>query len=279
MTEVGVTDVGVTDVGVTDQQPAPPAEPTGWEIAVAVNAALKGLLGAMGQSGHVCREAIAVEVRLDTERGYADLLGQVVGAVRKRVRAGDTVVVAEKLVAAAQGRLGPADVLTSPDPKTVDAATRAALADKWSRHCGFPVTPLHLLLADEFTHPARGAVATLGCEDHNGAAHDLATAIRADAGTVVDVVISDTDTGIDVRAPLIGTLTLGATPVGATAGLTLYECMRCACAAEFVRGHDRGIPIVICRPARRCADRPRSGDHRGYAGALDRGREGALTYD
>jgi hypothetical protein len=253
-------------------------EPTGWEIAVAVNAALKGLLGAMGQSGHVCREAIAVTVRLDTGRGYPDLLAQITAAVRDTVVDGDTVVVAEKLVAAAQGRLGPAEVLTSPDPKTVDAETRAALAEKWSRHCGFAVTPLHLLLADEFTDPEHGPMATLGCDDHNGAAHDLAAAIRADTGVTTDVVISDTDTGIDVRTPLIGTLTLGATPVGATAGLNLYECMRCACAAEFVRGHDRGIPVVVCRPARRCADRPRMGGHRGYAGAIDRAREGELTY-
>lgn len=254
------------------------AEPTGWDIAVAVNAALKGLLGSMGQSGHVCREAIGVTVHLDTQTGYTDLLAQITDAVRGRVLDGDTVVVAEKLVAAAQGRLGPAEILTSPDPKTVDAATRDALAEKWSRHCGIPVTPLHLLLADEFTHPEHGPMATLGCEDHNGAAHDLAAAIHAGAGVTTDVIISDTDTGIDVRTPLIGTLTLGATPVGATAGLNLYECMRCACAAEFVRGHDRGIPVVICRPARRCADRPRMGEHRGYGGAIDRAREGELTY-
>ncbi len=92
------------------------------------------------------------------------------------------------------------------------------------------------------------------------------------------MVVSDTDTGLDVLAPLIGTLTIGATPLGATAGLTLYECMRCACAAEFVRGHDKGIAIVVCRPAARCAKRARLGEHRGYAGMLDRHREGALTY-
>jgi len=262
-------------VGVNESR----AEPGGWEIAVAVNAAIKGMLGAMGQSGHVCRRATGVEVRLDTDRGYDDLLDQVTAAVRDRVRGGDTVVVAEKLLAAAQGRLGPAEVLTSPDPKAVDARTRQALAEKWSARTGMPVSPLHLLLADEFTHPTRGPMATLGCLDHNGAAHDLARSIHEASGVVVDVVVSDTDTGIDVRAPLIGTLTLGATPLGATAGLNLYECMRCACAAEFVRGHDRGIPIVICTPSQRCADRPGAGAPRGYPGALDREREGGLTHD
>ena len=101
---------------------------------------------------------------------------------------------------------------------------------------------------------------------------------RERTGSTVDVVVSDTDTGLDVRAPLIHTVTIGATPLGATAGLTLYECMRCACAAEFDRGHDRGIPLVLCRPARRCAQRERMGEHRGYDGVLDARREGGLTY-
>ncbi|WP_431936239.1 hypothetical protein [Micromonospora sp. RP3T] len=254
-------------------------EPTGWEIAVAVNAVVKGLLGAMGQSGHVCREAIPVQVGLDTEAGYPAVLAQAVDALRDRVRPGDAVVIADKVLAAAQGRICSADVLDSPDPKTVDESTRVTLARSWQERSGMPVTALHLLLADEYTHPSQGRRAVLGCADHNAAAHDLARAIRSELGVVVDVVVSDTDTGIDVRRPLIGTVTFGATPLGATAGLTLYECMRCACAAEFVRGHDRLIPLVICRPADRCADRRQMGLHRGYGGVLDRDREGGLTYD
>ncbi len=72
-------------------------------------------------------------------------------------------------------------------------------------------------------------------------------------------------------------MTIGATPLGATGGLTLYESMRCACAAEFERGHDRGIPVVIRRPAQRCVRREGMGAHRGYAGVLDAEREN-LTY-
>src|SRR5690606_37207343 len=148
----------------------------------------------------------------------------------------------------------------------------------WTERLGFPVTSLHLLIADAYDSPEHGASAVVGCLDHNRAAHDLARSIAADGGPVVDVIVSDTDTGIDVRQPLIGTLTLGATPLGATAGLNLYESMRCACAAEFVRGHDLGIPLVVCRPAARCANRPAMGQHRGYAGTLDYGQEGGLTY-
>jgi hypothetical protein len=254
-------------------------EPTGWEIAVAVNAALKGMLGAMGQSGHVCQRAIPVEVYLDTGTGYRQVIAQAVEALRDVIQPGDTVVIADKVLAVAQDRICAAEVLHSPDPKTVGEAARETLAVTWAERCGFPVTALHLLLADEYEHPTRGPLAVLGCADHNEAAHNLAEAIRESTGVVVDVVISDTDTGIDVRRPLIGTVTFGATPLGATGGLTIYECMRCACAAEFVRGHDRQIPLVVCRPARRCADRPEMGGYRGYPGVLDLANEGALTYD
>lgn len=253
-------------------------EPTGWEIAIATNAALKGLLGAMGQSGHVCREAIPVSVLLDLHSGHESVTEQILAAVTPLVRPGDTIVVAEKVVAVAQGRIGPARILTEPDPKTISAPERAVIADRVSRELEMPVSSLHLLLADEYRHPDGTLLATLGCEDHNQAAADLAAAVRQRLNVAVDVVISDTDTGLDVRAPLIGTVTFGATPLGATAGLSLYECMRCACAAEFVRGHDRGIPVVVCRPAHRCADRPALGVYRGYPGALERDRE-SLAHD
>jgi hypothetical protein len=254
-----------------------PREPAGWEIAIAVNAAFKGLLGALGQSGHVCQRAIGVQHAIDASAGYQAVLDQISTAVAGDVATGDTVVIADKVVAIAQQRVGPAEILTEPDPKTVDEATRRDLAIRWSKVCGFPISPTQLLLADEYEGPDGSPLATLGCMDHNGAAFDLAHVIANDCGVNVDVVISDTDTGLDVRAPLIGTLTICATPLGATAGLRLYECMRCACAAEFVRGHDRGIPAVICRPARRCVRRPGLGEHRGYPGILD-GFGEALTH-
>jgi hypothetical protein len=253
-------------------------EPSGWEIAIAVNAMVKGMLGAMGQSGHVCRRTIPLAVPLNLACGFLSLTNQVTDAVNGEILDGDIVVVADKVVGVAQGRTGPAEILSTPDPKTVDAATRARLAHTWEAVCGFPITPLHMLLADEYQDPRSGARAVLGCADHNAAAADLAAAIHRRTGRRVDVIISDTDTGLDVRAPLIGTVTFGATPLGATAGLTLYECMRCACAAEFERGHDKGVPIVVCRPAERCAKRDRIGEHRGYGGVLNADREGGLTY-
>src|SRR5690606_1360647 len=136
-------------MGVTAEQPAP----NGWEIAVAMNAAIKGVLGAMGQSGHVCRTAIPVETTLDTDQGYEALIGQATAAVRDLVLPGDTVIIADKVLGLAQNRIAPAELLTTPDPKTVDEPTRQVMATEWTERLGFPVTSLHLLIADAYDSP------------------------------------------------------------------------------------------------------------------------------
>ena len=245
-----------------------------WEIAVAVNAAFKGLLGSMNESGHICARAQPVHVRLELESGWTSLVEQCAAALDQKIESGDVVVIAEKVVAAAERRLGPRAILYDPDPKTVPVEHLPALAERWQEHLGFEVSPLHLLLADEYP----GNRATLGALDHNAAAADLARTLRTRLGAVVDTIVSDTDTGLDVRYPLIGTLTIGATPLGATAGLTLYEAMRCAAAAEFVRGHSRGIPLVVCKPADRRRVRAGSGEPRLYSGALNATREPGLSH-
>ncbi|MCC7142205.1 MAG: hypothetical protein IT349_08910 [Candidatus Eisenbacteria bacterium] len=245
-----------------------------WEMAIAVNAAFKGLLGSQGQSGHICASTEPISIQLQLQKGWDSVVAQVAEAVAGRVRDGDVVVLAEKVVAASQGRLAPRSIILEPDPKTVAEERLAELAREWEARLGFPVTPLHLLLADEFDDDQ----ATVGALDHNCACANLATAITQSSGKRVDVIISDTDTGIDTRRPLIATLTIAATPLGATAGLNLYEAMRCAVAAEFVRGHNRGIPVVLCVPAERRRGRASIGLPRPYPGALDASREPGLTY-
>lgn len=245
-----------------------------WELAVATNAAFKGLLGSMNQSGHICARTLPIVGRLDAAAGIEPLTAQILDRIAPLLREGDVVVLAEKLFAVAEGRIGPRAVLHEPDPKTVPPAELPALAKHWQEKLGFPIAPIHLLLADEYEADR----ATLGVSDHNRTVARVAAAIRDRLRVKVDVVISDTDTGIDTRSPLINTLTLCASPIGATAGLTLYEAMRCACAAEFVRGHDRMIGIVLCRPAARRAGRPHMGEARAYDGVLDATREPGLSH-
>ena len=245
-----------------------------WELAIAANAVVKGLLGSMGQSGHICASVEATAGEVDTAAGWPATLDRLVELAGPAVRAGDVVVVADKVVAAGLQRIGPRTVLSDPDPKTVPAAEMPGLAERWAKELGFEVTPQHLLLADEFDADR----STLGTDDPNGRAAEIAAAVGRRCGVPVDVVVSDTDTGLDTRTPLIGTVTLGATPIGATAGLNLYEAMRCAVAAEFARGHVRRVPVVVCRPAQRRAGRPRIGEPRDYGGFLAADREPGLAH-
>lgn len=245
-----------------------------WEVALAVNAAFKGLLASQGQSGHICAKTIPVSVELPVESGWPAVVATIVQALEGKIRNGDVVVVADKVVAAAQGRIGPREVLLEPDPKTIPVEELPELATRWEKQLGFPVTPIHLLLADEF----QANRSTLGASDHNTVCVELAAAIASRLGVKVDVIISDTDTGLDTRRPLIGTLTIAATPLGATRALTLYEAMRCATAAEFTRGHTLRVPVVICVPAERRRRRAGIGEPRGYSGTLDRTREPRISH-
>ncbi|MFF2044092.1 hypothetical protein ACFVVX_27095 [Kitasatospora sp. NPDC058170] len=245
-----------------------------WELAVAMNAAFKGLLGSMGESGHICASVEPTPGEVDTEAGWESTVDRLSELVGPHVIDGDVVVVADKVTSAGLGRVGPRRVLADPDPKTVPAHRLPEIAAAWSKELGYQVTEQHLLLADEFGTDQ----ATLGTDDPNLRALEIAAAVKRDHGVAVDVIISDTDTGIDTRTPIIGTLTIGASPIGATAGVNLYEAMRCAVAAEFARGHGRRIPAVVCRPAQRRAGRPNVGAERAYPGFLDASREGALTH-
>lgn len=245
-----------------------------WELTLAVNAAFKGLLGASGQSGHICKQTIPMVTNLLVENGWPSVVSATAEAVKGKIQEGDVLVIADKVVAAALNRIGPRELLLMPDPKTVHPAALEELASKWEAALGFPVKPIHLLLADEYGKDS----ATLGADDHNLRCAEVASEIERTIGAAVDVIISDTDTGLDTRTPLIGTVTIAATPIGATAGVNLYEAMRCAVAAEFTRGHDRGIPIVICVPAERRRHRSNMGKARSYPGSLDISKEPGVTY-
>lgn len=247
------------------------------ELAQAVNTAFKGLVAADGQGGHIAKSVIPIRQRLEPERGVDDLIGQIVAAIASAdLRDGDVVVVSESLFAIAQGRLFPLELLYEVDPKTTDERGRAEALRRIRAHV--PDTePEDLLCADALPDldPPR---ATAGMRDPNAAAHRLAERLLQDLGRRCDVVISDTDTGLEVRETLIGCVTIGSTPLGATAGLVLYECMRVSCAAEFCRGSSRGIPVVVCRPHERRATRAGIGEARSYPGRLSLRRERLIGY-
>ncbi len=245
-----------------------------WQLSLAVNAAFKGLLGSSGQSGHICARTLFICEELDLSKGWESLMNQLVSALPQETSNGDVVVIPDKIVAISLSRLGPKSIISDPDPKTIDSTERTNLANMWSIRLGFPIESKHLLLADEYSED----LVTLGTDDHNQRSYELASKICDQLGLVVDVIISDTDTGLDVREPLIGTVTIAATPLGATNGVNIYEAMRCAVAAEFVRGHTRKIPIVVCVPAERRRFRKGIGQKRHYLGMLDANKEPFIAH-
>src|SRR5437588_12945930 len=76
-----------------------------WRLALATNAAFKGLLAASGQSGHICCRTVPVSACLDLMSGWESLKNQIVSALPEETSSGDVVVVADKVVAFALGRL------------------------------------------------------------------------------------------------------------------------------------------------------------------------------
>lgn len=242
------------------------------EMFQAVNAAVKGFMGAQGEGGQIAKEVVPVQCDLHPERGVDELVAEIVAAVEKRgLRTGDVLVISEKIFAIAQGRLFPLSLLYEHDPKTTDREGRADLLREVASHVP-DVTDTDLLLADALEDWPAGPMATCGIRDANAIALSVSEAVAGRTGSVCDVVISDTDTGAEIREQVIGCPTVGATPLGATGGLVLYECMRVACAAEYVRGSSRRIPIVVCRPHDRRRKRTGLGRAR-YSGMLDARRE------
>lgn len=247
------------------------------QLAQAVNTGFKGLLAAEGQGGHIAKSVMPVAVELQPERGEEALLDQAARALAEHdLHDGDVVVVSESLFAIAQGRLFPLEILYELDPKTTDDDGREDALMKIREHVP-DVDVDDLLCADALPHLSPPQ-ATAGMRDPNRVAHKLAKLLHEKLGRRVDVVITDTDTGLEVRRTLIGCITIASTPLGATGGLVLYECMRVASAAEFCRGSSRGIPMVVCRPHERRATREGVGEARGYAGRLDLSRERLVGY-
>jgi len=251
-----------------------------WNVAIASHAAVKGLLGHMGAGGAVTKEVVGVKTALKPEEGYSSLKKQIIRVLKDyNLNDGDVIVTSEKIFAVSQKRLIPLSIILKDDPKKISLREREKLVKKLQPMITSPLTAMDLIMADTYINSKSEEKATLGAYNPNKIAYELAKEIKSAYGKNVDVIISDTDTGIDVTTPLIGCITIGATPLGATKGLCLYECMRAALAAEFTRGSGRGIPIVICRPNKRSRCRDNIGKFRGYNGRLDYKKEGAMSFD
>src|SRR5688500_10591891 len=95
-----------------------------WQLALAVNAAFKGLLGSTGESGHICARTLFTSKELDLTTGWNSLMDQLISALPSDTFNGDIIVIPDKIVAVSLNRIGPRSIISDPDPKTVNAARR-----------------------------------------------------------------------------------------------------------------------------------------------------------
>lgn len=250
-----------------------------WNITVAAHAVSKGLMGYLGGGGNITKKVIGIKTELHPEKGYSFLIDEIVSKLKsERLCNGDILVFSEKIFAISQGRFTSYAKIIKNDPKKIGRESRKNIAEQMQEQLGFSVTEQDLICADSYFAKDGSENATLGVLNPNKIAFELAFKIKENLGLSVDVIISDTDTGIDARTQLIECITIGATPIGATNGLILYECMRATLAAEFTRGSDRGIPIVVCRPNHRHSLRKNIGGFRGYDGLLSYKKERKITF-
>jgi coenzyme F420-0:L-glutamate ligase/coenzyme F420-1:gamma-L-glutamate ligase len=173
---------------------------------------------------------------------------------------GDVVVVTQKIVSKAEGRLVPLD---HADPAAKEALVRSESVRVVRRRGDLVITETRhgFVCANagvDLSNVADGTAALLP-EDADRSARRIRAGLRAALGVDVGVVVSDTFgrpwrrgvtdvaigcAGVAAVVDLKGTVDAGGRPLVATEICVADEI---AGAAELVMGKDRGIPVAIVR--------------------------------
>jgi hypothetical protein len=228
--------------------------------------ALKGMLAGFGAGNGISKLARPIEVPV-IEEGQL-LLSPELLAVCEESSHGDVLVVASKVVALSERRI----LRFEGAPPSLSRANTDALR-RVLQEAGSAGDDRDLVMLD---HIAGTTVWTVSLADPNRTAADLAEAVQFATGTWLDVVISDSGAGVVKGSMLIGCTTYVATPIGATAGLSLVQAQRCAAAAEVVRNAQERSPYVLINSDLDIRRRHDIGAFR-YGGYLDATREDAYT--
>ncbi|WP_126225060.1 hypothetical protein [Burkholderia ambifaria] len=241
-----------------------------FALWMGTHSAHRGIQAAQGDAGQIAARVSLVRLRVEEAMSMDELAD----SLPDSLETGDVVTISEKVAAIAQRRVAPRSLLDGRDPKFLSREERRSLAGELQSALGFPVSVQHLTLIDYLP----GETMTVGTLDPNQFCWELSKAIARLKGKHVEVVMVDSDTGVDLCQPLTGLPTVGSTPIGATAGVTYYECLRASAAAEYARGHSRQAPVVIVHPSERNRARSNVGEHRGYAGAIHVSMERVLHH-
>ncbi|WP_144502498.1 hypothetical protein [Bacillus thuringiensis] len=235
------------------------------------HSAFRSLQAKEGEGGQVAASALPVSTTISLGDSFQAFITPLKNF---HVEHGDTIVIADKAIAIALNRIIPINFLEGRDPKFLDLLERIELSEKIKEKFNTRFNVKQLLLIDYLNN----GTASLGGIDHNNICSKIAKLIYEEMGVYVDVVIADSDTGVDKGEPIIGIPTVGVTPLGATAGLSVYEAMRVSAVGEYIRGHNRNIPIVICKASKRNSMRKNISQARWYPGTLNVFMESEFHY-
>ncbi|WP_281884501.1 hypothetical protein [Paenibacillus sp. YYML68] len=228
---------------------------------MSAHSAFRAMQANEGEGGQVAASAVPVKFLVKRNDGLQVFIDAL---ENQNLEDGDIVVIADKPIAIATNRVIPRSLLGEADPKFLSYDDRIKLVSKINLASQISLYPKNILMIDYIDE----LEASLGAYNHNRLCYVISSMIHSQLGKKVDVVISDSDTGVDQAQPLIGFPTVGSTPLGVTAGLSIYEALRVSALAELVRGHNRLIPIVISKPSARNQIRPHIGSERNYPGMI-----------
>lgn len=228
---------------------------------MSAHASFRAIQALDSQGGQVAASSINVMRNINENSGIDSIVDSLQGQM---LEDGDIIVVADKAVAIAQGRVISKKILSELDPKFQNKSEREKLAKNIYEYSGHTMTSRQTMLIDYLNEEE----ISLGATNHNVLCKEISLLIYEKFGVKVDTVISDSDTGVDIGEPIIGIPTVGASPLGATAGLSFYETLRVTAVGELARGHNKGVPIVICKPSFRNKFRSNIGEGRNYQGSL-----------
>ena len=145
-----------------------------WNLTLATNAMVKGLLGYMGAGGSYNKKVIGIPTELNPELGYEDLKLQIANVIKQQdIENGDVIVVSEKIFAVSQGRLISYSIMIENDPKKMNIDKRKELAKEIERLINQPVNDIDLILADTYVANNGEMKATVGVYNPNQVAYEI----------------------------------------------------------------------------------------------------------
>lgn len=234
-------------------------------LAEIVNYSLKGVTGALGRGEGITKYMQPVSFHVKEGSVTSDFIQSLTAT--NLIEDGDAIVIPSKVAAILENRL--VYGLTVENYKAcVEDINYARKHLKTADNK--PLTAKDLIGLDKID-PQR-KVGSRYPEDPNALACEIAQGVEKQLGTKIDVVISDSDAGGKKGIHLIDCPTIIATPIGATAGLRFFYCMRLALAAEMTWNNEKDIPVLLIKPYQEYRLRERMGELR-YSGFLSGGKE------